>query len=66
MKTITVIKEKIGYKAMNQDMTCNLCGHIFQYELGKTYEIEGKLKPCNNGFHFCKDIFDTLSYYDNI
>ena len=35
------MKEKIGYKAMNQDMTCDGGGNPFQYELRKTYEIEG-------------------------
>ena len=60
------MKKKIGYKAMNQDMTCNGGRKPFQYELGKTYEIEGELKICKNGFHFCKNILDTLEYYDNI
>lgn len=50
----------IGYKAFNADMTC--IG--FQYEVGKTYEIEGELKICKNGFHFCENIVDTAAYYD--
>ena len=60
------MKEKIGYKIMNHDMTCDGGGNPFQYELGKTYEIEGEVKPCNNGFHFCKKLLDTLGYYNNI
>ena len=60
------MKEKIGYKVMSQDMTCDGGDKPFQYELGKTYEIEGKLEICRNGFHFCKNIFNTLEYYNNI
>ena len=60
------MKKNIGYKVMNQDMTCYGGGKPFQYELGKTYECKGKIKPCKNGFHFCKNIFNTLKYYSNI
>ena len=60
------MKEKIGYKAMNKDMTRDGGSNPFQYELGKTYEIEGEIKICVNGFHFCKNIFNTLKYYNNI
>ncbi len=35
----------------------------FLFEIGKTYEIEGELKMCNNGFHFCETILNTLEYY---
>lgn len=49
-----------GYKAFNKDMTCR----GFQYEENKEYEIEGKPKCCNNGFHFCENPLDTLNYYD--
>src|SRR5574343_266029 len=51
-----------GYKFMKYDMTC--LG--FQYEVGKEYSLEGNLKICRNGFHFCKNPFDCLEYYDNI
>src|SRR5574343_156540 len=51
-----------GYKFMKSDMTC--LG--FQYEVGKEYSLEGNLKICRNGFHFCKNPFDCLEYYDNI
>ena len=51
-----------GYKMMESDMTCN----GFQYEIGKEYFLEGNLKICRNGFHFCKNPFDCLEYYDNI
>jgi hypothetical protein len=48
-----------GYKAMNEDMTCR----GFQYEVGKTYTIEGGIKICGNGFHFCRDIISVFNYY---
>ena len=49
-----------GYKAFNRDMTCR----GFQYEENKEYEMEGKPKCCDNGFHFCENPLDTLNYYD--
>src|SRR5574343_1752697 len=51
-----------GYKMMDPDMTCK----GFQYEIGKEYFLENKLVICKNGFHFCKNPFDCLGYYDNI
>src|SRR5574344_321646 len=51
-----------GYKMMESDMTCM----GFQYEIGKEYILEGKLKICKKGFHFCENPFDCLGYYDNI
>ena len=59
------MEEKIGYKIMNQDMTCYGGNKPFQYEIGKTYECKGEIKFCENGFHFCKNIFNTLKYYCN-
>ena len=50
------------YKMMNKDMTCK---NGFQYEIGKTYELEGKLKMCGNGFHFCNSYLECLRYYNN-
>ena len=49
----------IAYKAFNNDMTCRK----FQYEEGKTYEIEGKIKCCFRGFHACTDLLDIFNYY---
>ena len=48
-----------GYKAFNSDLTCK----DFQYEIGKTYIHEGKIEPCESGFHFCKCIADCYNYY---
>ena len=49
----------IGYKAFNKDLTCR----GFQYEIGKTYSIEGLPILCEKGFHFCNNIADTYRYY---
>ena len=49
----------IGYKAFNKDLTCK----GFQYEIGKTYSIEGLPILCQQGFHFCENIIDTYKYY---
>lgn len=52
-----------GYKCFNSDMT-NRYGEKF--ELGKVYSASGKVRFGNNGngFHFCKNIEDTLRYFD--
>ena len=56
-----IVKEPMkGYKAFNHDLTCK----DFQYEIGKTYEIEGDIIPCSRGFHFCKSIGDCYKYYN--
>ncbi len=48
-----------GYKALKKGLI-NRYG--FQYEVGKTYELNGELKWRNNGFHFCSYPEDTLRY----
>lgn len=48
-----------GYKVFNSDWTCR----GFQYEVGKTYEIDEKPIICERGFHFCKDLKDCFYYY---
>ena len=48
-----------GYKGFNPDMTCR----GFHYEQNKTYEEEGEIKACENGFHFCLHPLDVLGYY---
>ena len=48
------------YKGFNKDMTCN----GFQYEEGKTYEMDGDIKLCERGFHACEDPIDCQGYYD--
>ena len=52
-----------GYKALDEDMNAIL-GNGMHYELGKWYEVDGKIKPCKNGFHFCRKLEDTHRYYN--
>ena len=48
-----------GYKVFNSDWTCR----NFQYEVGKTYEMDEKPICCDRGFHFCKKASDCFQYY---
>ena len=47
------------YKATDKDMKCR----GFQYELGKTEEVDGDVKLCERGLHACEMPFDVLGYY---
>ena len=47
------------YKATDKDMKCR----DFQYELGKTAEVDGDIDLCKNGLHACEMPLDVLGYY---
>ena len=47
------------YKSTDKDMKCR----GFQYELGKTAEVEGDIELCEKGLHACEMPFDVLGYY---
>ena len=47
------------YKATDKDMKC--LG--FQYEIGKTAEVDGDAKLCERGLHACEMPLDVLGYY---
>ena len=47
------------YKATDKDMKCR----GFQYELGKTAEVDGVIELCKNGLHACEMPLDVLGYY---
>ena len=49
-----------AYKAFKTGMIC----HDFQYEEGKTYEIKGKIRLCERGFHACLNLLDVFNYYN--
>lgn len=48
-----------GYKVTNPDYTCR----DYKFEVGKEYKIEGDLKICHNGFHFCEKATSCFEYY---
>mgnify|MGYP000159155096 CR=1 FL=1 len=48
-----------AYKGFNKDWTCR----DFQYEVGKTFEKEGNIEVCGNGFHACLHPLDVFTYY---
>lgn len=49
-----------GYKAFDKDLKCG----DFQYEIGKTYEFDGKpMILCERGFQFCKSISECYSFH---
>ena len=48
-----------AYKAFKGDMSCR----EFQYEEGKTYEIDGEPELCKYGFHACLNFKDVFDYY---
>ena len=50
----------IGYKAFDKNLQCR----GFQYEVGKEYEIDGKIKCCERGFHSCENPLEIFDYYD--
>ena len=47
-----------GYKGFDKNLRCR----DFQYEIGKEYETE-HAELCKEGFHFCENPHDVLSYY---
>jgi len=53
-----------GYKAFNKtgkEGQGECRGFLFKE--GESYKIDGKLKLCSNGFHFCRDLVLTFEYY---
>ena len=50
----------IAYKGFDKDFKCR----DFQYEVGKTYEMDGNIKCCGRGFHACESPMEVFDHYD--
>ena len=49
-----------SFKGLDSQFQCR----GFQFEIGQTYTVSGKIKACENGFHACPDHpFDVWEYY---
>ena len=49
----------LSYKGFDK----NFQGRDFQYEIGKSYKMDGDAIPCRRGFHACESPMDVFKYY---
>ena len=48
-----------AFKGFDKNLSCR--GH--QFEVGRTYTIDGPIKMCARGWHSCGNPFDVWNYY---
>ena len=49
----------ITYKGFDKDFKCR----GFQYEVGKTYEMDDNIECCRRGFHACESPMEVFDHY---
>ena len=54
-----------AYKGFNKHKDGTLWCRDMQYEVGKTYIYDGKIKLCKSGFHACHELHQVWWFYPN-